>query len=672
MQRSTAVSSSVFLASWALSVAGCAGADASTDAQVAEQSVAVGSEFVKQNGPRLSLAGQEFRAVGTNVYYLGYKSQGMVDDVLTRAADQGVNVLRTWAGYETGSLDGSNTTFGKADGVVYYQFWDGSAPAYNDGDDGLKRLDYAIYKAGQVGIRLVLPLVNNWSAFGGMDQYVRWAGGQYHDQFYTDARIRGWYKSWVRHLLEHKNFYTGVAYKDDPTIMGFELANEPRCKGSGTYPPSSTCSTRTLVGWADEMSRFIRSIDNKHLLSVGDEGFYCKKGATDWTEDCSEGVDTLAFARLSAINVLSFHMYPDHWNKDRAWGKQWITRHIADAKAVDKPILLGEFGLKSQDDRNPVYQEWTDAVFTSGGSGALYWMLAGKQDDMTYYPDYDGFTVYCPGPVCTTLRNFFATMKANHALSFAPVADHNVAETEHDTAISLPVTANDIAYNGAAIVPASVDLNPATPELETFVTVPGGALQANPDGSVLVTPIAGFAGEIAVDYVVSDSQGRRSNLAHVAVTVRPDPNAILHLFSFESGTDGWAAASWQSPAGVTSQSADFATAGSYSLRIDPVGGQWYQVSLPAALDLTGKTKIKWDLRTTGNGTSQQFVIKDGVTWQWCEAGNWTWFNENSTNTVTIDLQTLSCPVDLSQVREMLIFAGNGGSAPIYLDDIRAE
>jgi hypothetical protein len=52
---------------------------------------------------------------------------------------------------------------------------------------------------------------------------------------------------------------------------------------------------------------------------------------------------------------------------------------------------------------------------------------------------------------------------------------------------------------------------------------------------------------------------------------------------------------------------------------------------------------------------QQSVIKDGVTGQWCETG-----------------KTLSSAVDLSQVREMLIYAGNGGSAPIYIDDIRAE
>lgn len=43
--------------------------------------------------------------------------------------------------------------------------------AYNDGADGLQKLDYVLAAAKTRGIKLVLTLVNNWSQFGGMDQY---------------------------------------------------------------------------------------------------------------------------------------------------------------------------------------------------------------------------------------------------------------------------------------------------------------------------------------------------------------------------------------------------------------------------------------------------------------------------------------------------------------------
>ena len=37
----------------------------------------------------------------------------------------------------------------------------------------------------------------------------------------------------LRHLV---NIYTGIAYKDDATILSCELANEPRCRAYGVYP----------------------------------------------------------------------------------------------------------------------------------------------------------------------------------------------------------------------------------------------------------------------------------------------------------------------------------------------------------------------------------------------------------------------------------------------------
>lgn len=46
------------------------------------------------------------------------------------------------------------------------------------------------------------------------------------------------------------------------------------------------------------------------------------------------------------------------------------------------------------------------SLFMGQSPGALFWILSGKQDDGTLYPDYDGFTVYCPSPVCTTIANF--------------------------------------------------------------------------------------------------------------------------------------------------------------------------------------------------------------------------------------------------------------------------
>jgi mannan endo-1,4-beta-mannosidase len=598
-----------------------------------------------------------------------YKSQFMVDDVLETAAASGFRVLRAWASLDIGNQDGSNSVHGKADGV-YFQYWDGTKPAYNDGSDGLEHLDYVVYKAGQLGIRLVFPLVNNWSAFGGMDQYVRWADGQYHDQFYSDPVLRGWFKSWIDHLLNRTNIYTGLKYKDDPTIMTWELANEPRCIGSGVYPRSDSCTTQTLIAWADEMSRYIKKVDKNHLVSVGDEGFYCIPGAADWTENCGEGVDTLAFTMLPKIDVMSFHLYPDHWGKDVAWSTAWIERHFAEARELDKPAMLGEFGWQGKATRNPVFKEWTDTVFNNLGAGALYWILSGRQDDGSYYQDYDGFTVYCPSPVCTTISNFAAMMSAGQAMVFPPVADNDTATTPFETPVSLVPAANDITYGGAALLPGSIDLDPAADGQQTAVTVYGGTFALQPDGSVLFTPEVGFSGNSQAAYTISDSLGQLSNPANLAVLVLPQPGGAVTMFSFETGTEGWGPASWND-AGTVEQTANFHTDGSYGLQINATNGGWFGLNFSTPFDLTGKISLKYDLQTLAAGTSREVAIQVGDAWTWCEGGGWGWVPAGTTTTVEIDLTSMSCGTpDLSQVRAMYIWFSGGGT--FYIDYVRAE
>lgn len=376
--------------------------------------------FVTRSGTQFMRNEQPFRFVGTNNYYLPYKSRFMVDDLLATAARQQFTVIRSSAFLDIGNSDGSNSIDAKKEGV-YFQYWNGAAPAYNDGADGLQHLDYLVYRAKQLNLHVVLPFTNNWQYYGGMDQYVRWRGGQYHDQFYTDATIRQWYKNYITHLLNRVNPLTGIAYKDDPTIMAWQLANEPRCGGSGAYPTSSACSTTTITNWVAEMSAYVKSVDSNHLVSVGDEGFFCQATPNngEWTTNCSTGVDALAYLDLPNIDYMNAHLYPDAWGKTVDWGTQWITDHIKAAHGKNKPMVLGEFGLPDrsadQATRNAAYRTWLAALVTQGGNGALLWMLAGQQDDGTLYmyPDTDGLLVYCPSTVCSTVATYAAQIRTS-------------------------------------------------------------------------------------------------------------------------------------------------------------------------------------------------------------------------------------------------------------------
>jgi mannan endo-1,4-beta-mannosidase len=623
--------------------------------------------FVSRHGADLRLDGKTFRFAGTNNYYLMYKSPAMVDDVFADAQGAGFNVLRTWGFLDIGNVDGSDSVRGKQEGV-YFQYWDGDSPAYNDGPDGLQKLDYILWSARQHGLRLIIPLTNNWNDFGGMDQYVRWAGGSYHDEFYTDPVIRGWYRDWISHVLNRVNPLTGLAYKDDPTVMAWELGNEPRCLSAGAYPRSPDCTTATITGWADEMSRHIKSVDGAHLVGVGDEGFFCDQpGHEDWTRGCGEGVDTVALTKLPAIDMMSFHIYPAAWGKDLPWTFEWIKRHVREADRAGKPVLWGEFGWLDKATRNTVYQQWTDLFDKEGGDGWLYWILSGVQDDGTPYPDYDGFTVYCPSPVCANLGNAAAELVGPQR-SRPPVADHDVAITEAGQPVTLTPAGNDIAYR-SYLKADSIDLDPATAGQQRAAVRAGGTFVLQPDGTVLFTPEAGFAGRAGASYVVRDAAGRWSNAADLAVTVKPDPTAPLTIATFETGVEGWAPGNWDPAAGTVSQTADFHPQGSYGLRLAVTTGHWFGVTLPAPLDLSAKSQITYELRTGDSGSSVALALQTGEGYSWCQS-SFPWVPAQTTTTITVELLTdLSCGSEvLGDVRGLLIFLGPGS---YDIDHVRA-
>jgi mannan endo-1,4-beta-mannosidase len=626
--------------------------------------------FVHRDGSNLVLDGRPFRFAGTNNYYLMYAAPSSVTDIFNRANAAGFTVLRTWGWLDIGNQDGTNSVRGKQNGV-YFQYWDGTEPAYNDGSDGLAHLDSVIAAAGQAGVKLVIPFTNNWSDFGGMDQYVRWAGDDNHDDFYTDSRIVGWYEDWIAHLLNHVNPLTGLAYKDDPTIMTWELGNEPRCKGSGLYPPSATCSTSTLTSWVDSVSRYVKSIDKHHLVSVGDEGFYCTDpGGTDWTTNCGEGVDSVAFAALPAIDVLSFHLYPDSWGKTPAWGTDWITQHVRDARRIHKAVMLGEYGILDKATRNTVYKTWSDAFIDGGGNGLLYWLLAGTYDDGNPYPDYDGFTVYCPSPVCQTISNAEVRMTTGRRY-FAPVADNDSVTTAFNTPVTVTVTGNDIGYL-TSVKPGTVDLDPATAGQQSSLSVPGGQFVLGTGGAVTFTPTDGFHGKASASYTVRDGFHTLSNVANLVVTVKADPGAPIQFASFEDSTlDGWASASWQTNAGTVSQEATFHTDGSYGMHVDAADGGWFGTNLATPVDISAKSALKVDVQTgAAAGTSVDIAVQVGSGYTWCQ-GAFAWVPQSTTTTFVADLTNgFSCDSStLNDIRAIWVYISPGA---FDIDNVRAE
>jgi mannan endo-1,4-beta-mannosidase len=205
--------------------------------------------------------------------------------------------------------------------------------------------------------------------------------------------------SHVAFLLCRVNTYTGITYKDDPTILAWELANEPR---------SSDRSGLIVSRWVEEVATFIKQIDPNHLVGTGEEGFdnssagyslHAYRGGT-WLFDGTEGVAWSRNSGLSCIDFASIHLYPEPWGLTNGAGNAWIGDHIHLAVALHKPLILGEFGAHAG--QSAAYDSWLATVLWEDGSGAMLWQLleGGRNNN-------DGYGIRCPdaGRVCAVLQS---------------------------------------------------------------------------------------------------------------------------------------------------------------------------------------------------------------------------------------------------------------------------
>lgn len=354
----------------------------------------VTDEFVQRRDKDFVLNGKEFKFVGTNNYYLHYKNNQAIDDVFKQANDMGIKVIRMW-GFGDGEKTKIQNNFSIQPTMGDYQTRNGEV-------DGLERMDYSIAQAKKYGIKVILVLTNYWEDFGGMEEYKKWNNLEKKEDFYTNEKAKEAYKNYVLMLLNRKNQYTGIEYKNDPTIFAWELANEPR------NPENKTA--KQVTEWAKEMSSYIKSIDKNHMVSVGDEGFLSGKekgykNEGNWAYDGSQGINWKELIQIPTIDFGTIHLYPEHWGISKEnyeeWGKKYIIDHSKIADKYNKPFILEEYGIgdKSGLDRVKIYEEWNKVFFENGGDGAMFWILTGVDPEHAsgIYENYDGFRVMNDG-----------------------------------------------------------------------------------------------------------------------------------------------------------------------------------------------------------------------------------------------------------------------------------
>ncbi|MDZ7721860.1 MAG: cellulase family glycosylhydrolase [candidate division KSB1 bacterium] len=117
-------------------------------------------------------------------------------------------------------------------------------------EEAFQALDQVLALANEIGIRVIIPFVDNWSWMGGKAEYAAFRGKQPQD-FWTDPQIKQDFKETIRFMVNRKNTLTGIRYKNDKAILAWETGNE-----LGGCPDA----------WTSEMAAYIKSQDSNHLV----------------------------------------------------------------------------------------------------------------------------------------------------------------------------------------------------------------------------------------------------------------------------------------------------------------------------------------------------------------------------------------------------------------------
>jgi hypothetical protein len=303
--------------------------------------------FITRSGDKLMDGPQEFRFISFNIPNLHliedhlpfegpsawrWPNEFEIADALTAVQQMGGRAVRTYV-----------ISVRRADE-------DPSVPRHVErpgqfNEDAFRALDKVLQVANQTGVRVIIPLVDQWRWWGGIGQYAAFRGKQ-PDAFWTDPQLIADFKQTVNYVINRKNTYTGTLYKDDKAIMAWETGNE-------LYNPYS---------WSKEISAYIKSLDPNHLVI---DGYHA-------------GERGLQAERLDDpnIDIMTTHHYPG-FRLTVLEAVEQARRLIAGRKAY----FVGEVGFIPTEEIGKLF----DWVIKNGVSGALVWSLRYRTREGGFY-----------------------------------------------------------------------------------------------------------------------------------------------------------------------------------------------------------------------------------------------------------------------------------------------
>lgn len=309
------------------------------------------SPFVQVEGARFLKNKKAFTFLGANYWQganLGMESPSGNRERLIRELDQmaalGINSLRILAASEGPSKEPYRIHPAMQEDAGVWS------------EEALEGLDFLLSEMGKRKMHAIMVLNNFWPWSGGMAQYLKWSGAgeipyppphpkgdwdryqKFTAQFYSNRKAVEMSHAHIDKIISRKNSTNQVFYKDDPTILAWELCNEPR----------GMDNIENYNAWIEITSNFIRNLDTNHLITIGSEG--------DTSDASYAGIDFIRNHSFKNIDFTTAHVWIENWGwydptKTNALApalekaRSYIKTHVAYAKVLNKPLLLEEFGI---------------------------------------------------------------------------------------------------------------------------------------------------------------------------------------------------------------------------------------------------------------------------------------------------------------------------------------
>ena len=325
------------------------------------------ASFVTRAGSQLLLDGKPYRFTGINIYNAN-------------------NASGCWYALASGSgLDDSLGAIGGGSKVI--RAWFFQALATSGGGRDWSGIDHTLSVAAAHGARVIVTLGNQWKDCDGP---AGGAGSFKDEAWYTggytqpDPAGTESYRDWVAEIV--------ARYKDDPTILAWQLMNEAEVKPSESSGSCSVDAEGILKAFAADVSGLIRSTDSDHLISLGTIGGGQCGAQSDEYQDLHD-IPTIDLCEYHDYGSPTVPMPGDQWNG--------LQRRLDQCNALNKPLFVGETGIRPSDisqNSQPNFPLWTRAnafeakfraQFGAGVAGELVWAWdaqGSKEDDYDIGP----------------------------------------------------------------------------------------------------------------------------------------------------------------------------------------------------------------------------------------------------------------------------------------------